>query len=231
LGSLPKIAAFGLAMRVLVDGMGTLAEHWQMMLVILAVLSMALGNIVAIAQDNIKRMLAYSTISHVGFIFLGILAGTEEGYKAAMFYAIVYAAMAAGAFGILVALDRKGFVVDQLHHLKGLNDRHPWLAATMLLIMFSMAGVPPTVGFWAKLFVLDAVVSIDMTWLALVAVAFSIIGAFYYLRVVKFMYFDKPIDDSPVEVGASAQLVLGINGLAMLVLGFFPTLIMAYIDI
>jgi NADH-quinone oxidoreductase subunit N len=231
LGSLPKIAAFGLAMRILVEGMGPLAEHWSMMLVILSVLSMALGNIVAIAQDNIKRMLAYSTISHVGFIFLGILSGTEEGYKAAMFYAIVYSAMAAGGFGILVALDRKGAVVDQLYQLKGLNDRHPWLAATMLLIMFSMAGVPPTVGFWAKLFVLEAVVSIDMTWLAIVAVAFSIIGAFYYLRVVKFMYFDKPIDDAPVEVGGAAQFALGVNGIAMLALGFFPTLIMAYLHI
>ena len=231
IGSLPKIAAFGLAMRILVEGMGPLAEHWSMMLVILSVLSMALGNIVAIAQDNIKRMLAYSTISHVGFIFLGILSGTEEGYKAAMFYAIVYSAMAAGGFGILVALDRKGAVVDQLYQLKGLNDRHPWLAATMLLIMFSMAGVPPTVGFWAKLFVLEAVVSIDMTWLAIVAVVFSIIGAFYYLRVVKFMYFDKPIDDAPVEVGGAAQFALGVNGIAMLALGFFPTLIMAYLHI
>jgi NADH-quinone oxidoreductase subunit N len=176
-------------------------------------------------------MLAYSTISHVGFIFLGILAGTEEGYKAAMFYAIVYSAMAAGGFGILVALDRKGAVVDQLHQLKGLNERHPWLAASMLLIMFSMAGVPPTVGFWAKLFVLEAVVSIDMTWLAIVAVAFSIIGAFYYLRVVKFMYFDKPIDDMPVEVGGAAQFTLGLNGIAMLALGFFPTLIMAFLHV
>jgi len=229
IGSLPKIAAFALAMRVLVDGMGVLHEHWQMMLVILAVLSMALGNIVAIAQDNIKRMLAYSTISHVGFIFLGVLAGTETGYKAAMFYAVVYAAMAAGAFGILIALDRKNETADQLYHLKGLNDRHPWLAASMLLLMFSMAGVPPTVGFWAKLFVLEAVVAIDFTWLALVAVFFSIIGAFYYLRVVKMMYFDKPLDDEPLVVGPATVGVLTINGLVMFVLGLFPTLLSAYL--
>lgn len=226
-GSIPKIAAFGLTMRILVDGMGVLHESWHMMLVILAVLSMALGNLAAIAQDNIKRMLAYSTISHVGFIFLGILAGTDEGYRAAMFYAVVYAAMAAGAFGVLIALDRKGLEVDQLHQLKGLNDRHPWLAATMLLIMFSMAGVPPTVGFFAKLFVLDAVISVDFVWLALVAVFFSIIGAFYYIRVVKHMYFDKPVDDEPVVVGGATQVVLAVNGLAMLFFGIFPAVLMS----
>ena len=227
IGSIPKIAAFGLTMRILVDGMGSLHESWHMMLIILAVLSMAIGNIVAVAQDNIKRMLAYSTISHVGFIFLGILAGTSEGYSAAMFYAVVYAAMAAGAFGVLIALGREGVEVDQLHQLKGLNDRHPWLAATMLLLMFSMAGVPPTVGFFAKLFVLDAVVSVDIVWLALVAVFFSIIGAFYYIRVVKMMYFDKPVDETPVVVGGATQVVLAVNGLAMLFFGVFPAVLMS----
>ncbi|OOY51520.1 NADH-quinone oxidoreductase subunit NuoN [Solemya velum gill symbiont] len=225
-GSLPKIAALGLAMRILVDGLGELQESWQMMLIILAVLSMALGNLVAIAQENIKRMLAYSTISHVGFIFLGILAGSDEGYRAAIFYVIAYAAMAAGAFGVLIALDRKGLEVDQLHQLKGLNEKHPWLAGTMLLLMFSMAGVPPTVGFFAKLFVLEAIVSVGLTWLALVAVFFSIIGAFYYIRVVKHVYFDKPTDDVEVEVGGAAQVMLAINGLAMLALGLFPAILM-----
>jgi NADH-quinone oxidoreductase subunit N len=225
-GSLPKIAALGLAMRILVDGLGELHESWQMMLIILAVLSMALGNLVAIAQENIKRMLAYSTISHVGFIFLGILAGSDEGYRAAIFYVIAYAAMAAGAFGVLIALDRKGLEVDQLHQLKGLNEKHPWLAGTMLLLMFSMAGVPPTVGFFAKLFVLEAIVSVGLTWLALVAVFFSIIGAFYYIRVVKHVYFDQPTDDVQVEVGGAAQVMLAINGLAMLVLGLFPAMLM-----
>ncbi len=226
IASLPKIAAFALAMRVLVDGLGTLYESWYMMLVILAVLSMVLGNVVAVVQKNIKRMLAYSTIAHVGFIFLGLLAGTEEGYRAAMFYAIVYAAMAAGAFGILIALDTKGVEVDQLEQLQGLNERHPWLAGSMLLLMFSMAGVPPTVGFFAKLFVLEAVIAIDMTWLALIAVFFSIIGAFYYLRVVKMMYFDKPIDPVPLQIGSAARIMLVVNGLAMLFFGLFPAILM-----
>jgi NADH-quinone oxidoreductase subunit N len=222
LGSAPKIAAFALAMRVLVEGLGGLHADWQGMLVILAVLSLALGNLIAIAQDNIKRMLAYSTISHVGFIFLGLLAGTPEGYTAAMFYAIVYAFMAAGGFGILAMLSREGFDAERLHDLKGLNERSPWLAGMMLLVMFSMAGVPPTVGFFAKLFVLDAVVSVDMVWLALVGVFFSIIGAFYYIRVVKLMYFDKPISDAPIVAALDTRIVVSVNGLAMLALGMFP---------
>jgi NADH-quinone oxidoreductase subunit N len=222
LGSAPKIAAFALAIRLLVDGLGGLAEHWQDMLIILAVLSMGLGNVVAIAQTNLKRMLAYSTISHVGFIFLGILAGTDEGYGAAMFYAIVYALTAAGGFGVLTMLSRKGFDAEHVHDLKGLNDRSPWLAFMMMLVLFSMAGVPPTVGFFAKLFVLDAVISVDLVWLALVAVFFSIIGAFYYLKAVKVMYFDKPIDETPLVASLDTQVVVSINGLAMLGFGLFP---------
>ena len=222
LGSAPKIAAFALTIRLLVDGMGSLVEQWQNMLIILAVLSMALGNVVAIAQSNVKRMLAYSTISHVGFIFLGLLAGTDKGYSAAMFYAITYALTAAGAFGVITMLSRKGFDAENLHDLKGLNDRSPWLAFMMLLIMFSMAGVPPTVGFFAKLFVLDAVVSVDMVWLAVVAVFFSIIGAFYYIRAVKMMYFDKAIDEAPLAASMDTQVMMSINGLAMLGFGLFP---------
>ncbi|MCP5437193.1 MAG: NADH-quinone oxidoreductase subunit NuoN [Chromatiaceae bacterium] len=222
LGSAPKIAAFALAMRLLVDGMGGLLAQWQDMLVILAVLSMALGNLVAIAQTNIKRMLAYSTISHVGFIFLGLLAGSDKGYAAAMFYAIVYALTAAGGFGVIAMLSRKGFDAENIHDLKGLNDRSPWLAFMMLLILFSMAGVPPTVGFFAKLFVLDAVISIDMVWLAGIAVFFSIIGAFYYIRVVKVMYFDKPIDSSPLVASMDTRVMMSVNGLAVLGFGLFP---------
>jgi NADH-quinone oxidoreductase subunit N len=222
IGSAPKIAAFALAIRMLVDGMGGLAAQWQDMLTILAVLSMALGNLVAIAQTNIKRMLAYSTISHVGFIFLGLLAGTDKGFSAAMFYAIVYALTAAGGFGVITMLSRKGFDAENIHDLKGLNDRSPWLAFMMMLILFSMAGVPPTVGFFAKLFVLEAVVSIDLVWLAGVAVFFSIIGAFYYIRAVKVMYFDRPIDDSPVVASMDTRVMMSINGLAMLGFGFFP---------
>ncbi|MTW22710.1 NADH-quinone oxidoreductase subunit NuoN [Allochromatium palmeri] len=223
LSSAPKIAAFALAVRMLVDGLHVLHPDWQGMLVILAVLSMGLGNLVAIAQSNIKRMLAYSTISHVGFIFLGLLAGSEQGYAAAMFYTIVYAIMSAGAFGILLILSRKGFDAERLEDLKGLNDRDAWYAAMMALIMFSMAGVPPTVGFMAKLLVLEAVVRIDMVWLALVAVFFSIIGAFYYLRVIKFIYFDKPAEDAPALVtSGGVRFAMTLNGLALLALGLFP---------
>ena len=222
LGSAPKIAAFALAIRLLVDGMGSLVSQWQDMLIILAVLSMALGNVVAIAQTNVKRMLAYSTISHVGFIFLGILAGTDKGFAAAMFYAIVYALTAAGGFGVITMLSRKGFDAEDIKDLKGLNDRSPWLAFMMMLILFSMAGVPPTVGFFAKLFVLEAVVSIDMVWLAAVAVFFSIIGAFYYIRAVKVMYFDRPVDEAPLVSSMDSRVMMSVNGLAMLGFGMFP---------
>jgi NADH-quinone oxidoreductase subunit N len=222
LGSVPKLAAFALAVRLLVEGLGGLQPDWQGMLAILAVLSMGLGNLVAIAQSNLKRMLAYSTISHVGFILLGLLAGTAQGYASAMFYAMVYAPMAAGSFGMLVLMSRKGFDAEQLDDLKGLNDRDPWHAAMMALLMFSLAGVPPTVGFMAKLLVIEAVVRIDLVWLALVAVFFSIVGAFYYLRVVKAMYFDKPASDAPLVIGGGARVAMSVNGLAMLVLGLFP---------
>ncbi len=222
IGSATKIAAFAMAMRLLVDGLGGLHADWQGMLVILAILSMAVGNIIALAQANIKRMLAYSTIAHVGFILLGILAGTSKGYTASMFYTIVYALMATGGFGIVMLLSRKGFEADQLEDYKGLHERSPWFAAMMLLAMFSMAGVPPTVGFFAKMFVLEAVVSQHMTWLALVGVFFSIIGAFYYLRIIKLMYFDKPVDDMPLTAGMDTRVLLSMNGLAMLGLGLFP---------
>ncbi|MDJ0738834.1 MAG: NADH-quinone oxidoreductase subunit NuoN [Gammaproteobacteria bacterium] len=222
LGSAPKIAAFALAIRLLVDGLGGLLAQWQDMLIILAVLSMALGNVIAIAQTNLKRMLAYSTISHVGFIFLGLIAGTDKGFSAAMFYAIVYALTAAGGFGVVTMLSRNGLDAENIDDLKGLNDRSPWLAFMMMLILFSMAGVPPTVGFFAKLFVLDAVVSIDLVWLAVVAVFFSIIGAFYYLRAVKAMYFDKPLVDVPLVSSLDTQVAMSVNGLAMLAFGIFP---------
>jgi NADH-quinone oxidoreductase subunit N len=192
------------------------------MLTILAVASLAIGNLVAIAQDNIKRMLAYSTISHVGFIFLGFIAADSRGYGAALFYAVVYAFTAAGGFGLLTIISRKGFDAENLHDLKGLNDRSPWLAGMMLLVLFSMAGVPPTVGFFAKLFVLEAVVHVDMVWLAAVAVFFSIIGAFYYIRVVKLMYFDAPTSDAPLALNADLRIAVSLNGLVVLGLGLFP---------
>jgi NADH-quinone oxidoreductase subunit N len=227
LSSAPKIAAFALAVRLLVDAMGGLQADWQGMLAILAVLSMGLGNLVAIAQTNIKRMMAYSAISHVGFIFLGLLAGSSQGYSAAMFYAIVYALTTAGAFGIMIILSRKGFDVEHLEDLRGLNDRDSWYAAMMAIMMFSAAGVPPTVGFMAKLLVLEAVVRVDMVWLALVAVFFSIIGAYYYLRVVKLMYFDRPTTDAPILTSGGVRAVMSVNGLTILFLGLFPAALLS----
>jgi NADH-quinone oxidoreductase subunit N len=222
IGSAPKIAAFAMAMRLLVESMGSLTLDWQGMLAILAVLSLVLGNVVAIAQTNLKRMLAYSTISHVGFLLLGILAGTTEGYSASMFYAITYALMAIGGFGMIILLSRKGYEADRLDDLKGLNQRSPWFAFMMLILMLSMAGVPPTVGFYAKLSVLQAVIHVDMLWLALVAVFFSVIGAFYYIRVIKLMYFDKPESEQPLVINTDLQIAMSVNGLAVLLLGLFP---------
>jgi NADH-quinone oxidoreductase subunit N len=227
LSSAPKVAAFAMAVRILVDALPGLGGDWSDILIILSVLSMGLGNVVAIAQSNIKRMLAYSTISHVGFIFLGLLAATQEGYVAAMFYAVVYALMAAGAFGVLVMLSHQGFEAENLDDLKGLGDRDPWLAAMMTLVMFSMAGVPPLVGFMAKLLVLQAVIDIGLVWLAIVAVVFSIIGAFYYLRVVKMIYFDKPVSDAQVDGTRDARIAVSVNGLSMLVLGMFPAALLS----
>ncbi|MEA3643672.1 MAG: NADH-quinone oxidoreductase subunit NuoN [Lamprobacter sp.] len=222
LSSAPKIAAFAMAARILIEALGGLQSDWGEILIILSVLSLALGNVVAIAQTNIKRMLAYSTISHVGFIFLGLLAGSEQGYASAMFYSVVYALMSAGAFGVLLMISSKGQDVQELDDLKGLSDRAPWLAAMMALMMFSMAGVPPMVGFVAKLLVLEAIIAQGMVWLAIVAVVFSIIGAFYYLRVVKLLYFDKPITEVPVTTNASARVAITVNGAVILLLGMYP---------
>jgi NADH-quinone oxidoreductase subunit N len=222
IGSAPKIAAFAMAMRLLTESLGGLVVDWQGMLAILAVLSLAIGNVIAIAQTNMKRMLAYSTISHVGFLLLGILSGTVAGYSASMFYAITYALTAIGGFGAIILLSRAGYEADKLDDFKGLNSRSPWFALMMLILMFSMAGVPPTVGFYAKLSVLQAVINVDMLWLALVAVFFSIIGAFYYIRVIKLMYFDEPESDAALVVNKDLQIALSVNGLAVLGLGLFP---------
>lgn len=227
LSSAPKLASFALAFRLLGEGLAGLHTGWGQMLAIVAVLSMALGNVVAIAQDNIKRMLAYSTISHVGFILLGILAGTIEGYQAALNYTIAYVIMSVGGFGMVILLSRGGFEAEQLDDFKGLNARSPWFATVMLMLMFSMAGVPPFIGFWAKLAVIQAVLHIGALWLAIVAVAFSVVGAYYYLRVVKLMYFDEPDERRSLEGGRTLRLVLSVNGLAVLVLGLFPGLMLA----
>lgn len=222
LGSAPKIAYFALAMRVLAEGLGGATEAWQDMLTVLAVLTLALGNVVAIAQLNLKRMLAYSTISNVGFILLGILTGTAAGFRAAMFYTIAYVIMAAGSFGMILLLSRKDYEADLLDDFKGLNARSPWFAAMMMMFMFSTAGVPPFVGFFAKLYVIQALLDVSMYWLALIAVFFSVIGAYYYIRIVKLMYFDDPVDSSPIERRRALWTVLSLNGIAVLVLGVIP---------
>ncbi len=222
IGTAAKLASLAMIVRVIVEGLGPVQPSWSGMIAVLAVLSMALGNVVAIAQTNIKRMLAYSTISHVGFIFLGILAGTESGVEAALYYTLVYVIMAAAAFGMIILLSRQGFEADELDDFRGLHARSPWFAGLMLVVMFSMAGVPPLVGFYAKLAVLAAVVDVGMIGLAIAGVAFSVVGAFYYLRVVKLMYFDEPADAAPISAGPDLRLVLSLNGLLVLALGIFP---------
>ena len=227
ISSAPKIAAFALAMRFLVDGLENAHSNWQGMLIILSLMSIVLGNVIAIAQVSIKRMLAYSTISHVGFILLGILSGSEQGYSASMFYAITYAFTSMGAFGIILAMDRVGADVQLLTDLRGLFRRNPVYALVMMLLLVSMAGVPPMVGFYAKLAVLSAVVQADLVWLAVVAVIFSVVGAFYYLRVIKYMFFDEPAETQPVLAAFDVKVGLSINGAAVLLFGVFPGLIMA----
>ena len=227
IGTAPKLAGFAMFMRLLVEALGGLHADWQQMIIVLSVLSLAVGNIIAIAQSNIKRMLAYSTISHVGFILLGILAGTAEGYSSAMFYTISYAMMSLGGFGVIMLMARQGFEADNITDLTGLNQRSPWFAFIMMILMLSMAGVPPTVGFWAKLAVLTAVVDVDLVWMAVIAVFFSIIGIFYYLRIIKVMYFDDAVDTRPLQCGRDMQIALSTNGLAILALGLYPAALMS----
>jgi NADH-quinone oxidoreductase subunit N len=227
IGTAAKVASLAMIYRVLVEGLGPLQPSWSGMLAVLAVLSMAIGNLVAIAQTNLKRMLAYSTISHVGFILLGILAGTSAGVQSAVYYTLAYVIMAAAAFGMIILLSREGFEAEELDDFRGLNARSPWFAGIMLIVMFSMAGVPPLLGFYAKFAVLAAVVEVGHLWLAIAGVVFSVIGAFYYLRVVKLMYFDAPADSSPIVASADLRMVLSLNGLLVLALGIFPQALIA----
>lgn len=220
----PKLAAFVLTIRILVDGLTALQEDWQGMLIILAVLSIGLGNLIAIVQTNIKRLLAYSTISHVGFLLLGILVGTPQGYGAALFYAMTYVLMVVGVFGIILLSSRSGFEAENIDDLKGLNDHNPWLAFLMLLLLMSLAGMPVLVGFYAKLVVLQAIIGAGFIGLAIYAVLFTVIGVYYYLRVVKAIYFDKP--ETAVEslhIRPDVHLAISANGLLVLVLGLYPT--------
>jgi NADH-quinone oxidoreductase subunit N len=224
IASAPKFAAFAIVMRLLAQGLGAemLVDEWRHMLAVMAILSLVIGNLTAIMQTNLKRMLAFSTISHMGFLLLGVLSGTIDGYGAGMYYVVVYVLMTLGAFGIILLLTRSGFEAENIDDYKGLNQRNPWYAFLMLLLMFSMAGVPPTVGFYAKLSVLQSVVHIGMWWIAVIAVIFSLIGAFYYLRIVKLMYFDEPVDVAPLTASGDVRALLSVNGLAVLVLGIAP---------
>jgi NADH-quinone oxidoreductase subunit N len=223
IGSVPKIAYFALAWRVLVEALGPMHDGgWRDMLIVLCVLSLGIGNLVAIAQTNMKRMLAYSTISHVGFIFMGFIGGTAAGLSAAMFYTFTYVLMAAAAFGMIIVLSRRGYEAERLEDFKGLNARSPWFALMMLMIMFSMAGVPPFVGFYSKLVVLQSVLDADLIWLAAVGMLFAVIGAYYYLRVVWYMYFADPLDTAPLSAAPDMRIVISANGLGLLVLGLFP---------
>ncbi len=226
-GSAPELAAFAMTIRLLVDGLGGLHADWQQMLIVLAVLSIGVGNVVAIAQTNIKRMLAYSAISHMGFIMLGILAGTASGYAAAMFYAITYVLMVVGAFGVILVLSSFGFEAENLEDFRGLNDRNAWFAFLMLVLMMSMAGVPFLVGFYAKLAVLEAIIDVELVWLAVYAVVLSVIGAFYYLRVVKLMYFDKLDHPGPVHASMDTRIVISANGMLVIALGVYPGALMS----
>ena len=236
IGSAPKLAAFAIVMRLLVSGLITVALDWQNMLIILAVLSMAIGNLAAIAQTNLKRMLAYSAISHMGFMLLGIVTGIVRvdsqlmlnpfAYSSSMFYVIAYVMMTTGAFGMILLMSRAGFEADNIDDFKGLNKRSPWFAGVMLMLMFSMAGIPFFVGFFAKFSVLQSVVAAGQMWLAIVAVLFSLIGAFYYLRVVKVMYFDAPSEASPLVAGMDMRVLISLNGLAVAFFGIFPDYLM-----
>jgi len=234
IASAPKLAAFAMAMRILVFGLFELAQHWQSMLMLLAVLSIAVGNLAAIAQTNLKRMLAYSAISHMGFLLLALMSGVVGpdrhfaliAYTSAMYYVVAYVMMSLGAFGVILLLSRAGYEAEHLDDLKGLNQRSPWFAAVMLALMFSMAGVPFFVGFFAKFSVLLAVIDAGYIGVAVFAVLFSLIGAFYYLRIVKLMYFDAPSDAAPLAASPDMRFLLSLNGVAVAAFGLFPDALM-----
>ena len=235
LGGAPKLASFAMVIRILVEGLGELAYDWQQMLLVLAVLSLAIGNLTAIAQTNIKRMLAYSTIAQMGFVLLGMLAGVvgddrsnmPAAYSAAMYYSITYVLTTLGSFGLIMMLARSGFEAEQIADFKGLGRRSPWFAVVMTILMFSLAGVPPMMGFMAKWAVLQAIANTGAVWLAVVAVMFSLIGAFYYLRVVKTIWFDEAADTSPIATPTDMRVALSLNGVMVVVLGLIPGTLLA----
>lgn len=223
LGSVPKLAAMGMLLRLIVQMLPALMQQWQLIFTVMAVGSMFFGNLFAIAQDNFKRMLAYSSIAHIGYMLLGLIAGTQEGFAAALFYILVYALSSMAGFAMLLMLSREGFDAENLEDFRGLNQRSPWYAFMLLLVMFSMAGIPPLVGFFAKFAVLKALVAVNMIWLAVLSLVFAIIGIFYYIRVVRLMYFDSPVETAALTCTKDMQLAISLNGGLLLFLGLFPT--------
>src|SRR5204863_10150958 len=223
IGTAPKIAYFALALRLLAQGLAGTASEWVQMLAPLAVLTLVVGNVVAIVQSHLKRMLAYSTIANVGFIVLGFVAGTPDGYAAALYYTLVYVLVALGSFGVILLSSAKGFEADLLDDYRGLRQRDPLLALAMMMLMFSTAGVPPFVGFWAKLRIFQVLWETDHLWLVVIAAGMSVVGAYYYLRVVKLMYFDEPPTALPAaQPAAGVRMALGLNAAAVLLLGVLP---------
>ena len=227
IASVPKMAAFAMAFRLLQTGLGELHTDWSQMISILAALSIVLGNLAAIAQTNIKRMLAYSTISHMGFVLMGLLPGTASGFGAGMFYVIVYSMMSAAAFGMVILLSARGVEAEKIDDFKGLNQRNSWYAAVMAMVMFSMAGVPVFVGFFAKWLVIAAALETGLVWLAILAVVFSVVGAFYYLRIVKLMYFDEPVTESEINAPVDLRAAISLNGIMMIGVGIFSSSLIA----
>lgn len=226
IGSVPKLAAYAMTVRLLVQGLHPLAMDWQDMLVLMAVLSIIIGNFSAIVQTNLKRMLAYSTISHVGFILFGMMSANANGFASSFFYISAYVLMSIAGFGIILLLSRQGFEAEEINDLKGLNQRHPWFAFLMLIIMFSMAGIPPTIGFYAKFTVLQAAWQAGFTWQVVFAVLMATVGAFYYLNIVRKMYFDAPEDHTPLSAPMDMRFILSVHSLALLGLGLFPEILL-----
>ena len=223
LSTVPKIAAIALLIRLLIDGLGDLQHYWSDLLMIIAVLSIALGSLVALMQSNIKRMLAYSTISHIGFVLLGFVTGVVEGYGAAVFYVLVYILMSLAAFGSIIVLNKNGFEADQISDYQGLSKHSPWFALIILVVMLSMAGVPPFIGFYSKLFILQQVIAEGYVILAVIAVVFAVISAYYYLQIIKTMYFDDADKEITVSAPLDMRVVLSINGILILLVGLMPS--------
>lgn len=222
-----KIAALGMAIRLLTIGLIDIVVQWQHILLVLALLSTGLGNLLAISQTNLKRLLAYSAISHAGYAMFGLLTANAAGYAAALYYMLVYSLMSAAAFGLIVLMSGKTKEIEDIDDLKGLNKRSPWLAFLMLIVMFSMAGVPPTVGFFTKLLVLKALVDVHLTWVAIFGLLFAVIGAYYYIRIVKTMYFDEPVSYDNIEISKGMQTLFSVNCLSLLYFGIFPGALIA----